>query len=363
MLVNENKRHGALTQTKKGTQTFFIFRRSLLLSSLEVALSRTIYHTSISFYYHDERFAASLGAGAQEARGRHLGLRSGRLGGGKIRKGECKSVRSLDGQRIDRAVDAHHPSVWCTSVRCPALGGTTRCSFGLKIPPFLPLSHRILSFHNAAQMTRNGATVRARLAQLLTEGSSPNPRWLVRFQGSSLKDEEVYEHTFTGRALVEEGDGGVESRGGSNSPPSDTGSSSSRNNGGRRPAKKQKATTNSNNSNNHSDAEKADAEGGGDDAGGSQSDVSSTAAAARAREARSRRRQAMIDDGGTALSAAGRSTSNSSSNCSRKRKRTGARKTSRKGGDDEDCVKIKFLTGTLYLYKGPRRRAEFVRRV
>jgi hypothetical protein len=31
--------------------------------------------------------------------------------------------------------------------------------------------------------------------------------------------------------------------------------------------------------------------------------------------------------------------------------------------EPEECVKVKFLTGTLYLYRGKRRRAEFVRRV
>ena len=35
-----------------------------------------------------------------------------------------------------------------------------------------------------------------RLAQLLTEGSSPNPRWLVKFDGQHHKHEEMYERSF-----------------------------------------------------------------------------------------------------------------------------------------------------------------------
>lgn len=46
---------------------------------------------------------------------------------------------------------------------------------------------------------------------------------------------------------------------------------------------------------------------------------------------------------------------NGSSNASSMRK--GA------GGKDEEVVKVKLLTGTLYLYKGVHRRAVFVRRV
>ena len=32
-------------------------------------------------------------------------------------------------------------------------------------------------------------------------------------------------------------------------------------------------------------------------------------------------------------------------------------------GEDGEVVKVKLLTGTLYLYRGPQRRVEFVRRV
>lgn len=86
-----------------------------------------------------------------------------------------------------------------------------------------------------------------------------------------------------------------------------------------------------------------------------QSDVSSTTAARlSAREARVRRRQQAPK-----VVAARKGTSNKS------KKLSGAAKQAvkRKKEKEEDCVKIKFLTGTLYLYRGERRRAEFVRRV
>ena len=49
--------------------------------------------------------------------------------------------------------------------------------------------------------------------------------------------------------------------------------------------------------------------------------------------------------------------SHSSSNNSTTIKKKGA------GGKDEEVVKVKLNTGTLYLYKGLHRRAVFVRRV
>lgn len=43
------------------------------------------------------------------------------------------------------------------------------------------------------QIDRNGACAKGRLAQLLTEGTSPNPRWLIKFDAQPFKDEEMYE--------------------------------------------------------------------------------------------------------------------------------------------------------------------------
>ena len=77
---------------------------------------------------------------------------------------------------------------------------------------------------------------------------------------------------------------------------------------------------------------------------------------------KARLRQAMIDEFGTALV----SPPSHPQSGSGKRKNNGKTSKSKRPRHEEDgkCLKIKLLTGTLYLYRGPRnRRAEFVRRV
>ena len=60
------------------------------------------------------------------------------------------------------------------------------------------VSHLLAAFPRlvAFQITRNGVVLEGRLAQFLSEGSSPNPRWLVKFDGQPYKDEEMYEKLF-----------------------------------------------------------------------------------------------------------------------------------------------------------------------
>lgn len=82
-----------------------------------------------------------------------------------------------------------------------------------------------------------------------------------------------------------------------------------------------------------------------------------------ARETRTRRRQAMMED---VTAAEPYEQAASKLTASGKRKLTGAALLAHKNKrqrNDENCVTVKFLTGTLYLYRGPQRRAEFVRRV
>ena len=84
---------------------------------------------------------------------------------------------------------------------------------------------------------------------------------------------------------------------------------------------------------------------------------------ASAREQRSKRRQAMIDEFGADVV----SPPSHPQNGSGKRKHAGNGKLtkSKRFRDDEHekCLKVKLLTGTLYIYRGKHRRAEFVRRV
>ena len=104
----------------------------------------------------------------------------------------------------------------------------------------------------------------------------------------------------------------------------------------------------------------------------SPSEESSTAqetdnAKVSAREARSRRRQAAIDEFGVQLHQLG-ATGTTANGGKRKIGGNGGRANNKKqrggrDGGDQECLKIKLLTGTLYLYRGKHRRAEFVRRV
>lgn len=193
------------------------------------------------------------------------------------------------------------------------------------------------------EIVRGNATVRGRLAQLLSDPSSPNPRWLIKFDGLPLKDEEVYEHSFAKNQNVE----------------SDNSSSDREGNHYRRSTRNSRHSSNSDNERN-SDGE---------------SDVESSrtrANRAKAREARSRRRQAKIES-----TVKRRLPGPPPNHPSRKAKRArhhhvfdhhsnGGSKNHHPTGSDEDdgeVVKVKLLTGTLYMYRGLNRRAEFVRRV
>lgn len=82
-----------------------------------------------------------------------------------------------------------------------------------------------------------------------------------------------------------------------------------------------------------------------------------------AREQRSLRRQAKIDtDVNPTLGPAPGSVQ---LNASKKRRIPPPKQSTKriKTDDGEEVVKVHLLTGTLYLYRGLHRRAEFVRRV
>jgi hypothetical protein len=95
---------------------------------------------------------------------------------------------------------------------------------------------------------------------------------------------------------------------------------------------------------------------------GSDDSVTSSGKAARdrvsAQESRSRRHQALIEEdvplGAGELLAGGTRRVPPLPNHSKKRQR---------GDDGSDVVKVKVLTGTLYLYRRKQRRAEFIRKV
>eukprot|EP00980_Cylindrotheca_fusiformis_P017139 scaffold5276_cov134-Cylindrotheca_fusiformis.AAC.6 len=197
----------------------------------------------------------------------------------------------------------------------------------------------------------SGVILEGRLAQFLSEASSPNPRWLVKFDGQSQKDEEMYERAF-GKILVPADDeddiadaGSIAGKRGSkpSSGGSNKGSGSSSDDGSRTDSKTASDIVEQLN-------EASDASSNAEEStrGGKSSRVS-------AREARSKRRQAKIDDVPTLSEVeAGKGRLPIVPIHPKKRHR---------GDSEGEVVKVKLLTGTLYLHRGRHRRAEFVRRV
>jgi hypothetical protein len=238
-------------------------------------------------------------------------------------------------------------------------------------------------------------TLQARLAQLLTEGTSPNPRWLIKFDGQPYKDEEVYEQTF-GKLLIA-ADDEPESLPTEPVPPrrqnsgksvnSTSGSSTSINT---EVDKKIAATAKTDEAVVGQVLPAKDGDDGSKDAGSDKkdkksvtfsnenspigSDESSTQETGTeggnvsARESRSLRRQTMIDESDGVLAWTS-GTGNLTVGGKRRPPPGGGNgkngskaKRPRQEGDDS-VVKVKLLTGTLYLYRGRNRRAEFIRRV
>mmetsp|Transcript_28465 Transcript_28465/g.66820 ORF Transcript_28465/g.66820 Transcript_28465/m.66820 type:complete len:269 (-) Transcript_28465:123-929(-) len=241
---------------------------------------------------------------------------------------------------------------------------------------------------------RRSKTGQGRLSFRLTEGDSPNPLWLVTFDRASAKDEEIYEKHFT--RLVEKSKGpkvdgrktkgkrggarrrssssdeeagnegedaappqdAAEGKSGSNSSSDDKSSSGA----GRRSKKDKKLRL-------AEDAAAAESKDEDDEDDGAASDSSAPSTKkgkggvdrgdrAASRAARSQRRQAKIEV--TVTEEVSKKTSGA------KRPADAAAADDENGKKakpaDDEVVKVKMNTGTLYLYKGLHRRAVFVRK-
>jgi hypothetical protein len=206
------------------------------------------------------------------------------------------------------------------------------------------------------QVSRNDVIVKGKLLQELSEGKTANPRWLVAFVDEpAWKDEELYEKAFGKQWADRDAEPPkppprIRTKPAITIPPkkvttksaasSVKGDSSSEAEGSRSSKKKSVSFT-----------ESSPPESGSD------SSMKGRSAAARksAREQRSLRRQSQ-DAILPPLVATGTITT----------KRDRAPPTnlpdSKKPRKDEEVIKVPMLTGTLYLYRGPVRRAEFVRR-
>jgi hypothetical protein len=257
------------------------------------------------------------------------------------------------------------------------------------------------------KIQRGSGTVQAQLVQLLTEGTaSPNPRWLIRYVGNS-KDDEVYEHSFLGKVGMNYEDAATTNQSVEQNVMEDDSPEVS----DQQPSKKKRSeVTNDTDPVVHSDSSfglKGAAKTNKASSNSSRSSNKNNALSSSRRDGRSRRRgtpptekesnedkqQVLARSDDTLLESAGEinALATQQQQQQRKRKLTGAAKmsvetkreresktakssstnntsslvttTKPHPKEEEECVKIKFLTGTLYLYRGKRRRAEFIRRV
>mmetsp|Transcript_19413 Transcript_19413/g.40869 ORF Transcript_19413/g.40869 Transcript_19413/m.40869 type:complete len:266 (+) Transcript_19413:167-964(+) len=236
---------------------------------------------------------------------------------------------------------------------------------------------------------QHGVIARGRLAQLLTEGPSPNPRWLVKFDSQPYKDEEMYERAF-GKIPYSAEENEEQQSPIANPEPTSSGttrgktsmttvdaasdekgqwtfSEEERSDDGKKGKNSndesiEVATENTNSRSRAVQFQRASATFSQDSADDSSPTEEASRSRASAREARSRRRQAMIDDAaivpGTEILAGKRKIPPPPGNRSKQYKSNEV-----PYAEEGEVVKVKLLTGTLYLYRGEQRRVEFVRRV
>lgn len=225
------------------------------------------------------------------------------------------------------------------------------------------------------QITRDRIRSKGRLvSKLTTDESSSNPRWLVAFDEKSWPEEDMYESAF-GKIIGKVSDVNlqhIQPRHNSNGTKSTTTSSTRKpssqppptSSGGtpagsqasqprqkkktevsRSPSPPQQVSEASNGheevvsppppNNNHKKRKLTDTEEEG------KSDDSAARKKAQDREARRKRRQAVVEEEEVKMGAHNQNVK-------------------KKSKDSEDVIRVPMLTGTLLLYRGPQRRAEFI---
>jgi acetyl/propionyl-CoA carboxylase alpha subunit len=204
-----------------------------------------------------------------------------------------------------------------------------------------------------SQVTRNDIVVKGKLLQQLSEGKTANPRWLVAFVDEpSWKDEELYEAVF-GKHWPKETDVPQKQVRSRIKPPTNV-------------ARKKTSKNSTVKSSPSSDAEASQTsstkkksvtftETSAAVSEGDSSPREKSSSRSSAREQRSKRRQAQVEKEVVVHHPT-----------TMKRTLPPPTRTlpdNKKARKDEEVIKVPMLTGTLYLYRGPVRRAEFVRHV
>eukprot|EP00535_Pseudo-nitzschia_heimii_P010767 CAMPEP_0197197290 /NCGR_PEP_ID=MMETSP1423-20130617/32789_1 /TAXON_ID=476441 /ORGANISM="Pseudo-nitzschia heimii, Strain UNC1101" /LENGTH=271 /DNA_ID=CAMNT_0042651109 /DNA_START=16 /DNA_END=831 /DNA_ORIENTATION=+ len=242
---------------------------------------------------------------------------------------------------------------------------------------------------------QHGVVARGRLAQLLTEGPSPNPRWLVKFDSQPYKDEEMYERAF-GKLIHSNEESEEHQSAVVASEVASSASARTKTDIATEPLNDSKGSRAVGEGDNFDDAKKGKnindnnvetttlttgnlksksvqfqkngatlSQDSADDSSPTEENSrgGTNHSRASAREARSRRRQAMIDDAaivpGTEILAGKRKLPPPPPGHRSKQYKNNETQYA----EDGEVVKVKLLTGTLYLYRGAQRRVEFIRRV
>mmetsp|Transcript_21973 Transcript_21973/g.32454 ORF Transcript_21973/g.32454 Transcript_21973/m.32454 type:complete len:232 (+) Transcript_21973:88-783(+) len=205
------------------------------------------------------------------------------------------------------------------------------------------------------EVAKNDSVVRGRLVQKLTESPASNPRWLVAFDDNpAWKNEELYEKDL-GKQLPKSRDTPVlksaRFRNRSRSNPT------RRRNGKSGSNSKTSSSSEAEETRSTLNAKKKVVTFTNDSADASEVDQPSEMGKSSAREQRSLRRQAKVEEEVVLHP----STQSSLTKRPRAPISTPG-SVSKKSRTEQEVVKVPLLTGTLYLYRGPVRRAEFVRR-
>mmetsp|Transcript_3592 Transcript_3592/g.6031 ORF Transcript_3592/g.6031 Transcript_3592/m.6031 type:complete len:239 (-) Transcript_3592:145-861(-) len=215
---------------------------------------------------------------------------------------------------------------------------------------------------DVVEVARNESVVKGKLLQELSEGKTANPRWLVAFiDEPAWKDEELYEKAFgkqwhEGETEAHPKPPRVRTKPLVAVPPT---KSTSKIVGGSLKSDSSSETEESRTSKKKSVSFTESPGASGSDSSPKRMRAAAAAARKSSREQRSLRRQSHVGPevvGGVLPPMA-------ASHNKRDRAPTSNLPDSKKTRKDEEVIKVPMLTGTLYLYRGPVRRAEFVRRV
>ena len=207
----------------------------------------------------------------------------------------------------------------------------------------------------------------------MSDSSSSNPRWLIKFDGLPLKDEEVFEDDFATKEDNSDDSDSYYSNGNMNHHR--LAMSDVENGDDRRYSRVRRHHPHSQHYDHqnprHHSRNNNSSNLPSEESGGESSRARAKRALARGREARSKRRQAKIQESMTSVSESNHQRFRSlvppppnyhhpnsrSFYCSQHHHK------GKHHDDDQEVVQVKLLTGTLVLYKGLHRRAEFIRKV